>query len=104
MMEGTILDTEIAMHGNAGIIIIMTMMITVTVASRSNRSNYYTIPLFIVVVAATQKLKSLNHTYKVCRCFLAGRRSEYSDDYRRTKKTEKRETRANGSSKRTPSV
>jgi hypothetical protein len=34
MMEGKILDTEIAMHGNAGIII-MTMMITVTIASRA---------------------------------------------------------------------
>lgn len=33
-MEGKILDTEIAMHGNAGIII-MTMMITVTIASRA---------------------------------------------------------------------
>ena len=35
MMEGKILDTEIAMHGNAGIIIILTMMITVTIASRA---------------------------------------------------------------------
>ena len=35
-MEGKILDTEIAMHGNAGIIIIiMMMMITVTIASRA---------------------------------------------------------------------
>jgi hypothetical protein len=33
-MEGKILDTEIAMHRNAGIIIIM-MMITVTIASRA---------------------------------------------------------------------
>ncbi len=33
-MEGKILDTEIAMHRNAGIIIMM-MMITVTIASRA---------------------------------------------------------------------